>query len=123
MKTIKQQITVQFHAVEVQDIVTMLPLMDNLTEQFNQLCIEFDSAIGDSNASQEYFLDTAKSAVEKYNQLKCLYKFDFIASKPFTLQKHEAMTIAYHYGLGNEIQELMQNGIAPLDALAEFDIL
>lgn len=123
MKTIEQQITVQFHAVEAQDIVTMLPLMDNLLEQFHQLCIDFDAAIDNLATSQAYLLNTAKCAVEKYNQLKCLYKFGFITSKPFTLQKHEAMAIADYYGLVNEIQELMQNGITPENALAEFDIL
>lgn len=123
MKTIQQQITVEFHAVQAQDIVTMLPLMDNLLEQFHQLCIDFDVATSDSNVSQKYFLDTAKHAVETYNQLKCLFRFGFITSKPVTLQKNEAMTIAYYYGLGNEIQELMQNGITPEKALAEFDIL
>lgn len=123
MKIIEQQITVQFHAVEKQDIITMLPLIDNLIKQFQQLCIDFDVEISDSNASQQYFLDVAKNVVRKYNQIKCLLKFGFIASELFNIQKHEAMTIAYHYGLGNEIQELMQNGITPENALAEFDIL
>ena len=30
MKTIEQQVTVQFHAIEAQDIITMLPVIDGL---------------------------------------------------------------------------------------------
>ena len=123
MKIIEQQITVQFHAVEVQDIVTMLPLIDNLIKQFQQLCIAFDNEIGESNASQKYFLDIAKDVVEKYKQINCLLKLGFIASKPFNLQKHEAITIAYHYGLGNEVQQCIDNGITVEMALSEYDIL
>ena len=86
--------------------------------------MQFDYAIGETLAEDNtYFLDTAKEAVEKYNQLTCLFNLGFIPSLPFTLQQHEALTIAYHYGLGNEIQDCMQSGISPVDALRNFDIL
>ena len=124
MKTIEQQVTVEFHAVEAQNIITMLPVIDRLVSEFRTLCTQFNHAIGETLAEDNtYLLDTAKEAVEKYNQSTCLFNLGFIPSSPFTLQQHEALTIAYYYGLGNEIQDCMQNGISPVDALREFDIL
>lgn len=124
MKTIEQQVTVKFHAVEAQDVVTMLPVVDTLISDFHELCSQFDEAL-DRGAyeGKDYYLDIAENAVEKYNQIKVLFNFGFISSKPITLREHEALTIAYHYGLGNEVQLCMQNGSSPLAALKEFDIL
>lgn len=124
MKTIEQQVTVKFHAIEKQDLVTMLPVVDKLVSEFCTLCTQFNHAINETLAEgNTYLLDTAKEAVEKYNQLTCLFDLGFIPSSPFTLNNDAALTIAYRYGLENEIQDLMGSGFSPKDALAQFDIL
>lgn len=127
MKTIQQQVTVKFHAVEVQDIITMLPVYDRLIKEFKGLCDQFDKEFSKSTdnsaINESYLSDLANEAVKRYDQIKCLDKLGFMSSIQVSLEKHEALTIAYHCGPMNEVRDLMANGITPIDALAEFDIL
>ena len=125
MRTIEQQVTVQFHAVEAQDIITMLPVCDRLVQEFEDSCRRFNKEFVKSTdtLNDNYLMDIAKKAVEKFNQMKCLHKLGFMSSVYHDFRDYEALTVAYYYGLKNEIQDQMQNGLSPAQALAEFDIL
>lgn len=45
MKTIEQQVTVEFHAVEAQDIITMLPVYNRIVREFEELCKQFNEEL------------------------------------------------------------------------------
>lgn len=124
MKTIEQQVTVQFHTISVKDAITILPVIDELISKFHSLCSQFNEMLNKTEIGEQHsFLDIAEEATKKYDQIMCLINLGFESSTSFTLQKHEALTIAHHCGFGEEVRICMENGFSPTAALSEFDLL
>lgn len=91
MKTIQQQTTRSFHALSVQEVVVMLPLMDRMAR-------EFRDANGRKDRSESAYADYRKIGL----QLLTLHQLGFTTSDPAMLQWDieefpEARKLAEHF--------------------------
>lgn len=75
MKTIKQQTTVSYNALNVQEVIVMLPVMDNLAR-------EFRSAYSRKTNSEIAFQEYRKKGL----QLLTLHKLGFCTTDPMAMQ-------------------------------------
>lgn len=88
MKTITQSVEVSFNAVDFQDALTILPVMDDLLKRYNDLNKYLHDAYNESKKEEgerKKYWNVRENMSEMkavYNQLKVLLKLGFIFSDP-----------------------------------------
>ena len=86
MKTIYQSTEVAYNAVSIQDAIVMLPLINELEDQFIKTAQRKESAEEENKTESFNYRETVEKYVSLGNQLQVLYKLGFRGSRPNYVQ-------------------------------------
>lgn len=92
MKQINQSVEVAFSCLEIQDVITVLPVMDNLANRYREC---YESWKKNKDSEESYLQKRAKEAFDEaqkiWNQLQVLGKAGFVMSNPGMVQAFESI--------------------------------
>lgn len=87
MKTIRQNTSIKFHSISIQEAIVMLPVMDKLCEELAEANNDIHRHGNDSRVIEDYYT--------KCEQVFILLKLGFVPSHPGRLQFDPQYTPAH----------------------------
>lgn len=106
MKSIQQQVDVTFNAIDVQDVVDMLPIMDELARKLNSV----------TSHSEE----TAGEVYKWFRQYRILSKLGFISTIPVTMNIDIVFQVLGAIGI--TIPNNISEELSPMEVLKQINL-